>query len=79
MSAPAMPKPKPPSAEELRANKAFYVNWRATPAKKPPESAETEQAARVASAGQKLRAAAAQLLRQRHDETVPPGKPLQPS
>ena len=78
MSAPAMPKPKPPSAEELRANKAFYVNWRATPAKKPPESAETEQAARVASAGQKLRAAAARSFEVRAS-VVRPGATPAPS
>ena len=65
------PKPKPPSAAELRANKDFFSKMGFTPAKKVPEDAATaqaarvaadaakEQAARVAVAGQKLREAAA--------------------
>ena len=67
---PAMaPKPKPPSAAELQANKDFFSKMGFTPAKKVPEDAATAQAARVAAdaekeqadrvafAGQKLRRA----------------------
>ena len=50
------PKPKPPSAAELQANKDLFSKMGFTPAKKVPEDAATAQAARVAADAEKEQA-----------------------